>query len=29
MLAALGARLHPGALRYYAEVGITVPEALR
>jgi TRAP transporter TAXI family solute receptor len=29
MLSALGARLHPGALRYYAEVGITVPEALR
>jgi TRAP transporter TAXI family solute receptor len=29
MIATLGATLHPGALRYYAEVGIAVPEALR
>lgn len=29
MLATLGARLHPGALRYYAEAAIPVPDALR
>ena len=29
MIAALGASLHPGALRYYREAGIAVPDALR
>jgi TRAP transporter TAXI family solute receptor len=29
MIAALGARLHPGALRYYAEAGVPVPDTLR
>jgi TRAP transporter TAXI family solute receptor len=28
-LAVLGAKLHPGALRYYAEAGIDVPAALK
>jgi len=29
MLGGLGAKLHPGALRYYGEAGIAVPDALR
>jgi TRAP transporter TAXI family solute receptor len=29
LLAKLGVRLHPGALRYYREAGIKVPKALR
>lgn len=29
MLGTLGAQLHPGALRYYVEAGIAVPDALR
>ena len=29
MIASLGARLHPGALRYYTQAGIPVPDALR
>lgn len=29
MIATLGAPLHPGALRYYREAGVAVPEALR
>lgn len=29
MLADLGARLHPGAARYYAEAGIAVPDAVK
>ena len=28
-LAALGVRLHPGALRYYREIGVKIPQALR
>jgi len=28
-LASLGVRLHPGALRYYREIGIAVPRSLR
>lgn len=28
-LATLGARLHPGAAKYYAEAGITVPDAVK
>ena len=29
MLANLGARLHPGAAKYYAEAGVAVPDALK
>lgn len=29
MIATLGAKLHPGALRWYGEAGIAVPDALR
>ncbi len=29
MLATLGAKLHPGALRYYEETGVSVPDALK
>jgi len=29
MVSTLGAKLHPGALTYYAETGVAVPEALR
>ena len=29
MLAEVGAKLHPGALKYYAEAGVAVPDALK
>ncbi len=29
MVAQLGTRLHPGALRYYAEAGIAIPDAMK
>ena len=29
MLAAMVGKLHPGALKYYAEAGVKVPDALR